>query len=76
MSQVRIVVADDHPVVRTGYAEMLGTQPGFTVVATAADGAEAVRACRFFGEVAVQPVSPSHSVEVDSAADLEIVRAL
>ncbi|MFD9949500.1 N-acetylneuraminate synthase family protein [Nonomuraea sp. NPDC059023] len=31
---------------------------------------------RFFGEVAVQPVSPSHSVEVDSAADLEIVRAL
>ncbi|MFI6907179.1 response regulator [Nonomuraea sp. NPDC050394] len=46
MSQIRIVVADDHPVVRTGYAEMLGTQPGFTVVATAADGAEAVRLCR------------------------------
>ncbi|MFI6291081.1 response regulator [Nonomuraea sp. NPDC050790] len=46
MSGVRIVVADDHPVVRTGYAEMLGSQPGFTVVATAADGGQAVRLCR------------------------------
>jgi DNA-binding NarL/FixJ family response regulator len=43
---VRIVVADDHQVVRAGFAGMLGTQPDFTVVATAADGAEAVEACR------------------------------
>ncbi|MFC4586149.1 response regulator [Sphaerisporangium corydalis] len=43
---IRIVVADDHPVVRTGFAELLGTQPDFTVVGTASDGAEAVRACR------------------------------
>jgi DNA-binding NarL/FixJ family response regulator len=43
---VRIVVADDHQVVRAGFAELLDTQPDFTVVATAADGAEAVRACR------------------------------
>jgi DNA-binding NarL/FixJ family response regulator len=43
---VRIVVADDHPVVRTGFAELLGTQPDFTVVGTASDGAEAVRVCR------------------------------
>ncbi|MET8339835.1 response regulator transcription factor [Streptosporangium canum] len=42
---VRIVVADDHPVVRTGFAELLGTQPDFTVVGTASDGAEAVRIC-------------------------------
>ncbi|MGV9305814.1 MULTISPECIES: response regulator [unclassified Nonomuraea] len=46
MSTVRIVVADDHPVVRTGFAELLGTQPDFTVVGTAGDGAEAVRLCR------------------------------
>ena len=43
---VRIAVADDHPVVRTGFAELLDTQPDFEVVGTAADGAEAVRICR------------------------------
>jgi DNA-binding NarL/FixJ family response regulator len=42
---VRIVVADDHEVVRGGFAAMLGTQPDFTVVGTAADGAGAVRVC-------------------------------
>ena len=43
---VRIVVADDHQVVRTGFAELLGTQPDFSVLGTAHDGAEAVRICR------------------------------
>lgn len=41
----RIVVADDHHVVRDGFAELLNTQPDFTVIATASDGAEAVRIC-------------------------------
>ena len=41
-----IVVADDHEVVRAGFAALLDTQPDFTVLGTAADGAEAVRACR------------------------------
>jgi DNA-binding NarL/FixJ family response regulator len=43
--QVRIVVADDHEVVRAGFAELLDTRPEFTVVGTASDGAEAVRLC-------------------------------
>jgi len=43
---VRIVVADDHQVVRDGFAELLNTQPDFTVIATASDGATAVRVCR------------------------------
>jgi DNA-binding NarL/FixJ family response regulator len=42
---VRVVVVDDQQVVREGFAALLGTQPDFTVVATAADGAEAVRVC-------------------------------
>ncbi|MFD0206202.1 MULTISPECIES: response regulator [Saccharothrix] len=46
MSGVRIVVADDHQVIRTGYAALLDTQPDFTVVGTASDGDEAVRLCR------------------------------
>jgi DNA-binding NarL/FixJ family response regulator len=43
---IGIVVADDHEVVRAGFAAMLGTQPDFNVLGTARDGAEAVRACR------------------------------
>lgn len=46
MNAVRLVVADDHQVVRTGYATLLETQPDFTVVGVAADGAGAVRICR------------------------------
>jgi DNA-binding NarL/FixJ family response regulator len=43
---VRIIVADDHQVVRSGFAELLDTQPGFAVVGTAANGIEAVQLSR------------------------------
>jgi DNA-binding NarL/FixJ family response regulator len=43
---IGIVVADDHEVVRAGFAAMLGTQPDFNVLGIAGDGAEAVLACR------------------------------
>ena len=43
---VRIVVADDHQIVRSGFTALLGTQPDFTVVGAAEDGAEAVRVCK------------------------------
>jgi DNA-binding NarL/FixJ family response regulator len=43
---VSIVVADDHEVVRGGFAALLDTQPDFTVLGTASDGGEAVRVCR------------------------------
>jgi DNA-binding NarL/FixJ family response regulator len=39
---IRLIVADDHEVVRSGFAELLDTQPDFTVVGTAANGREAV----------------------------------
>ena len=42
---IGIVVADDHQVVRAGFAALLDTQPDFTVLGTASDGAEAVRVC-------------------------------
>ena len=41
---VRVVLADDHPVVRDGLAALLSSVPGIEVVATAATGREAVRA--------------------------------
>jgi DNA-binding NarL/FixJ family response regulator len=43
---VRILVVDDQDVVRAGFAALLDTQPDFTVVGSAADGAEAVGICR------------------------------
>ncbi len=39
---IRIIVADDHPVVRDGLTAMLGTQPDFEVVGLAATGIEVV----------------------------------
>jgi DNA-binding NarL/FixJ family response regulator len=46
---IGIVVADDHEVVRAGFAALLDTQPDFTVLATAVDGASAVDVCRAAG---------------------------
>ena len=43
---IRLVVADDHEVVRGGFAGLLATQPDFAVVGLAADGAEAVAVSR------------------------------
>lgn len=40
---VRIVVADDHDVVRSGFASLLDTQSEFTVIGTARDGLDAIR---------------------------------
>jgi DNA-binding NarL/FixJ family response regulator len=40
--RVRVVVADDHPVVRDGLVAMLETQPDLAVVGTAATGEDAL----------------------------------
>ena len=49
-TSVRIAIADDHPVVRRGLRAYLDAQPGFLVVAEAADGKAIVR-----DSVATQP---------------------
>lgn len=41
-SPVRILIADDHPVVRDGLAAMLGTQPDFEIVGEASTGQETI----------------------------------
>ena len=42
MGRIRIVIADDHPVVRAGLQEMLRSQPDFEIVGEASNGVEAV----------------------------------
>ena len=39
---IRVLVVDDHPVVRLGIATIIDTQPDMTVVAEAGDGDEAI----------------------------------
>jgi len=39
---IRILIADDHPVVRKGLKALLNTEPGLEVVGEAADGEQAV----------------------------------
>src|ERR1035441_7888801 len=39
---IRIVVADDHPVVRIGVRNMLSEKDGFDVIGEASDGDEAI----------------------------------
>jgi len=42
LATIRIVVADDHPVVRFGVKQMLQNEPGFDVVGEAEDGDDAI----------------------------------
>ena len=42
---MRVLLADDHAIVRRGMRSLLETQPGLEVVAEAGDGIEAVRMC-------------------------------
>jgi DNA-binding NarL/FixJ family response regulator len=39
---IRVLVADDHAIVRTGIRHVLESEPGFTVVGEASTGAEAI----------------------------------
>jgi len=43
LNKIRLLIADDHPVVRDGLQGMLVSQPDFEVVGEAEDGATAVR---------------------------------
>ena len=46
MTELRVVIADDHPVFRSGLQALLGVEPGIEVVGEAQTGAEAVQLAR------------------------------
>ena len=43
---IRVVIADDHGVLRDGLASVISSQPDMQLVGTASNGAEAVELCR------------------------------
>ncbi|MET9633827.1 response regulator transcription factor [Lentzea sp. NPDC006480] len=43
MTDIRVVIADDHPIVREGMSALLASLPGFEVVGVAKTGREAVK---------------------------------
>src|SRR5258708_21820891 len=49
VAPIRILVADDHPVVRDGLVAILGTQPDFAVIGEAATGDDVLRGVAALG---------------------------
>ncbi|HZQ65099.1 MAG TPA: response regulator transcription factor [Gaiellaceae bacterium] len=67
----RILIADDHPIVRSGLRRVLDAKPDLEVVAEAEDGAEAVdRALREDAHLAILDVSMPRMTGIQAAAEL------
>ena len=71
MSAARVLLADDHVMVRRGLRMILGAQPDLDVVAEAGDGAEAVELARTTAlELAILDVSMPRLTGLQAAAQL------
>lgn len=68
---IRILVADDHPVVRDGLVAILSTQPDFEVVGEAGTGAEAVEQA-----LALRPEVMLLDLEMPGLDGVEVLRRL
>ncbi len=73
MTRIRVLIADDHPVVRAGLQGMLSSQPDFELVGEASTGVEAVAlAAQFRPDVVLMDL---RMAELDGAAATAQIRA-
>jgi DNA-binding NarL/FixJ family response regulator len=74
--KTRVLLADDHELVRSGLRLVLDAEPDITVVAEAADGAEAVRKCLSEAvDLAVVDVSMPRLTGLQAAEELRRQRS-
>jgi two-component system, NarL family, nitrate/nitrite response regulator NarL len=73
MHRIRVVIADRHPIVRQGLADVLGTERDFRLVACCGDGPSCIEAIRLFvPEIAiVDPTLP----DIGGSEILAVTRA-
>ena len=71
MSAIRILLADDHPVVRAGLRALLDAQPDMHVVGEAADGGDAIEQVRL-----LQPDLVVMDIAMPGVGGLEATRRL
>ena len=68
---IRLMIVDDHPVVRAGLSSMLSTQPGIEVAGSASSGAEALSS--------VEKIAPDlvlMDLRMPGMSGLEVIRAM
>src|SRR5260370_36721619 len=74
MNRIRLLIADDHPLVRTGLQGMLASQPDFELVGEATTGREAVAlAAQLHPDVVLMDL---RMAELDGAAATAQIQAL
>lgn len=73
MDKIRILLADDHNVLRQGIAQALDVQPDMRVVAQAGNGVEAVRQARLHNpDVALLDISMPQLDGVEAARQISV----
>jgi two-component system, NarL family, response regulator NreC len=73
--RLRVLLADDHAIVRRGLKSLLETEPGLTVVAEAADGLDAIRLAEEHDpDVAILDVGMPKLNGIEVAARLQKLR--
>ena len=71
MAEIRLILADDHAVIRSGLRLVLERQPEFKVVGEAADGSEAITlAEQFLPDVAVLDVAMPNLNGIEAARQI------
>ena len=71
MEQIRVMLADDHPIMRDGLRDALEGEGDFEVVGSAKDGVEAVRMAQSVApEVIVMDVMMPHKDGVDACREI------